>query len=404
MKKTKISLFILAALSCNALFAANVTDNTKPAIEIISLNSDYNIINDLKNINDYDFRIDIIKNAIKKHGDFKTNIKISKLKSVNLPILPLLLTYGYEKEAIQLIKSKDLKPFQTFLFEDNEQSDMTIAMDNNLTNYLKTSFQYIPDINKQYRYNKEDGFYLLMHSAIKKNENTYSLTKLLLENGANENLQTLNNMTAERAAEHSNNREFLEALYSHRQSIANDKDFLKKNAPLSSEHRTIQKGLVKNLKDGQLQELKKDDALFKYWNRFIIMGYNEAANILLDELKKSDSFNVNVTTKSGLSPLMAASMSEVVGGNVEYAQILINLGANVSYTNKGISVASVAVARDNYKVLSILLLNGIDPLEKNAKGHYLFEQALSQTPKATRSAYLLKEMLKSIIKHYQDNQ
>jgi ankyrin repeat protein len=404
MKKTKISLLILAVLSSNALFASNIAETIKPVISSAELNSNYNIINDLKKINDYNSRINMIKSEIKKRGDFTTNIKFSEVKSVNVPLLPLLLTYGFEKEAIKLIKDEDLKPFQMFLFEGNEQSDMTIAMDNNQVDYLQNSLKFIPDINKQYKYNNENGFYLLMHAAIKKDENTYAQTTLLLENGANENLQTFNNMTAERAAEHSNNREFLEALYAHKQNLNNDKDFLKKNAPLSGEHKSIQIGLIKNLKNGQLESLKNKNELFKYLNRFIIMGYNDAADILLEELKKDDSFNVNLTTKSGLSPLMAASMSELSGGNVEYARILIDMGANVNYKNKGISVASIAVARDNYKVLSLLLISGINPLEKNSNDHYLFEQALSQTPKATRSAYILKEILKSIVTHYQENQ
>ena len=144
------------------------------------------------------------------------------------------------------------------------------------------------------------------------------------------------------------------------------------------------------------------------WVQMILKGYNLPADLMYDELKTRPEFNINAKAPGGFSPLMAATMSPLYGGNVEYAKLLIERGAKANILidipgeGEGESVKvnfiQLALQRDNFKIVAIMISNNVNfisaPQDEDV---LLLSEAMSQ--KAYVSAAILKQALMQAVNY-----
>ena len=154
----------------------------------------------------------LLKGYLKQNPNLLIEIT-SEGTSYQIPILSYLLIEGFEQEALSLVEDKIVNSFQVFDFNGNEYNDILISILNNQDDYFKKVTKINADnINKQFKFNNEEGYYILMAVAELKTLRSNMYTRHLLELGANPYLQTKNGHTAEKVASYKNNTYFLETL------------------------------------------------------------------------------------------------------------------------------------------------------------------------------------------------
>lgn len=306
-------------------------------------------------------------------GAFANNNNVEDLliKEVNeqvdyskMPKLAFLLLNNQEERAIELIKNGTEEPFQKFIYKGSETSDIVIALDNGLMDYLKVAIPKISNrINERYLYDNEEGYYLLMNVAMVKDDKTFAKTNLLLSNGADENLLSKNGYSAFKLANENKNNMFISALYDYKTRIQNPNyNVLFDNVSLFENDRKKQTEILNELRNGKLKELTQDyNKTYDYFTKLIILGYNDAADYLLNSLQNNKDFNVNNLNSNGITPLIAATISYLDGGNVDYFEKLIELGADVNVKSAdGYPLEVVAVSKDAFKVFNQLIIHKKD--------------------------------------------
>ena len=149
------------------------------------------------------------------------------------------------------------------------------------------------------------------------------------------------------------------------------------------------------------EKLNKDEKfeLFSEYVRNIIRGYNNAAEAIWKYSLNNDDFNIDLSyySKSNITPLMAASISDLEGGNVEYAIKLLERGADPNQTTakNNISTISLATVKDNYKTLTALILAGANPLKKDDMGFTAYDYAKKH--ESEKSILILLNIINSFI-------
>lgn len=176
------------------------------------------------------------------------------------------------------------------------------------------------------------------------------------------------------------------------EELANSDSVLFKNEPLSEVSANQQKLEIEHLKAKYLDAKNYNEAeLNELFNSFIAFGHNEAADLILNN--GNVKVDVNRFNEKGLTPLMAASIAPIKGGNVEYAKKLIDLGADVNLTSKGteFSPISMATTVNNYKVVGYLILKGAAFMKPDKLGYMPIDYALKNN--SLESAKIIKEAL-----------
>lgn len=149
------------------------------------------------------------------------------------------------------------------------------------------------------------------------------------------------------------------------------------------------------------ESLNKEEKfeLFSEYVRNIIRGYNNAAEAIWDYSINNDDFNIDLSyySKSSITPLMAAGISDLEGGNVEYAILLLERGANPNQTTKknNISTISLTAVKDNYKTLTALILAGANPLKKDDMGLTAYDYAKKHD--SEKSTLIILNIIESFI-------
>lgn len=176
------------------------------------------------------------------------------------------------------------------------------------------------------------------------------------------------------------------------EDIANSNAAFLKNEPLSAVSAERQQAEIKVLKSKYLDNKNYNEVeLNELFNSFIAFGHNEAADLILNN--GNVKVDVNRYNEKGLTPLMAASIAPIKGGNVEYAKKLIGLGADVNLSSKGteFSPISMATAVNNYKVVAYLILSGATFMKPDKLGFMPIDYALKNN--SLESAKIIKEAL-----------
>lgn len=401
MKIKTISMIIASILLAGGLNAQEL-ESGKTKIDNIEMSKnavleDENIQTILKQ-ETFAKRYILLKGYLKQNSELLIEIK-NEGNSYKIPVLSYLLIEGFEKEALKLVEDKVVESFKTFDFNGNEYSDILISILNNQVDYFKKVTKINKDnINKQFKFNNEEGYYILMAVAELKNLRSNMYTRHLLEIGANPYLQTKNGHTAEKLASYKNNTYFLETLNNFENNIEN-RDTLQ-NSPLPYKEKVKQNKIIENLKNGLLKELSTDvDNMTNKWITLIILGYNDAAELIFEELSKNEDFSINAVNDNNINALMATALSAVPGGNIEYALKLIERKIDISYEFKDTRALNIAISKDAYKVVIQLIKQG-DNFIKDKDGKYFFDIAMEN--KAYKTAHIIKSAARILVKTSKD--
>jgi len=392
MKLNKITL-LLSALLITTCASANVKlDNTKNNVITYEQIDQNESIKSILSQETLAKRYILLKAYAGTHQDLTIKVKNNNEES-SIPLLSYLLIEGFETEAIKLVEEGVLTSFSSFDFGGNQYNDLLIAILNNQDKYFEVAARLNKEnLNEQFNFNNEEGYYIFVAVAEVKSTKSSFFTKVLLENGASPYLQTKNGHTAESIAAQKSNNYFLEELRHFENKKA--KNEIKINTPLSYKDKIKQDRIVENLNNGLLNEISKDfTKMHNQWITLIILGYNDAAEILYAELVKNKDFDITKPNEKGVNPLMAAAMSSVPSGNIEYALKLIDRGIDVKFESNDTRAIDIVVVKDSYKLLIPLMKSG-ENFMTNKNGEYLFEVAMKN--KSYKSAYILKETAKEL--------
>jgi ankyrin repeat protein len=405
MKLNKITALMLPTLLSLNIMAAEIeptnTVNSVPNAESTKKSAvilgNETIVNILKH-ETLAKRYILLKSYISNSKNLLITI-IKDGKSYNIPVLSYLLMEGYEEESLKLVKEKLLTPYESFPFNDNEYNDVLISILNEQTDYFNYVVHKFPEkLNEQFKFNNEEGYYLLMAVAENKTLQSGISTTTLLDLGASPYIQTLNGHTAEKLAAAKNNNYFLESLHHFENKTKSKNSRL--NPPLPYKERIQEEKIIENLNNGLLTELEKSYSILnEQWITLIIHGYNKAADMLYSSLSKMEEFDINTPNKNGINALMATTMSKVPSGNIEYAIKLFERDIDPNYEFKNTTSMDIAIKKDAYKIVILLIKNKVN-FVKNKEGIYYFDIALKN--KSLRSAYILKETAKEMEKIYQE--
>lgn len=180
-----------------------------------------------------------------------------------------------------------------------------------------------------------------------------------------------------------------------------------KNAPIDEEREKAQKEFITNLQKkyfdkGDYSEGKQEE-LNNLFVNFISLGMNEAADAIWNN--KNVKIDISRYSENGLTPLMAAAITPIDGGNIEYAIKLVNKGADVNQGAKksDISPVSLASTVDNYKVVAYLILKGAKFMSQDKLELRPIDYALRNN--SVKSAAVIKESLDVVLdRKHQENQ
>lgn len=402
MKLKKLTLIISSALLTLNVHAAEVKTEIKQTENIVEYKKvDKNeTINSILNQSTFAKRYILLKGYASSHKDL--TIKINKDNvDYNIPLISYLLIEGFEEEAIKLVKENILTSFNSFEFSGSQYNDLIISVLNDQEAYFELAVEKNKNkLNEQFNFNNEEGYYLFMAVAEVKSLKSSYFTKILLENGASPFIQTKNGHTAESLAAYKNNNYFLEELQHFQNKELENEIYL--NSPLPYKDKIKQNKIIENLENGLLKEISSDaDLMRERWITLIILGYNDAAEIIYSELSKNENFDITKPNKKGINALMASAMSSVPSGNVEYALKLINRGIDIKFKTKDTRAIDIVVVKDAYKILIPLIKAG-ENFMVNKDGEYLFEIAMKN--KSLKSAYILKETAKGLIAEKEKSQ
>lgn len=174
-----------------------------------------------------------------------------------------------------------------------------------------------------------------------------------------------------------------------------------KNEPLTEKNKQYQELIIKrtneiyfNAKNYNQKELNE------LFINNISFGYNEAADLILNN--PNVKLDLNATNSENLTPLMAAAITPIKGGNVEYAKKLIDMGANMNQGTipVGYTPISMAATMNHYKVVALLVLKGAQFMKEDQLQFRPIDHAMRNN--STESLAILQqatiEQLKTINK------
>jgi ankyrin repeat protein len=349
-----------------------------------------------------------LASMVKAHGEWVT-IGSSGLKA-KIHITSYLIQTNREQEAVNLIKNKDVGGWLSYSFQGGVFNDFVMALDTGSVNYIKALIESNPNgINTPFTLtaagDEVTPISLLATDKYIEKDEYEAILRYLLKSGANPHQPLPNGMTPMVIASASNNMKFVRVSQAHISEQTEGKKGLFSNTPLSQSQMIEMQAIV----DALIEDQTKNGSKYKFsklheiWVQMIIKGYNVAADLIYDRLVSFPQFNVDYRDDGGLSGLMAASLSDIYGGNVEYAKKLIALGAEPqvlidvkqSQEQKDsvkINLIQLSLSKDNYKVVGLLIVNGVDFLfMPESEEVLILHSAMEQ--KAFKSAELIRQAI-----------
>lgn len=184
-------------------------------------------------------------------------------------------------------------------------------------------------------------------------------------------------------------------------NIIKNKMDLFKNEPLSEQSIEFQKKSIESINKKYFESNNyPQEEIQNLYVALISLGLNEAAEYLY--LNPNTKIDINGYNENGFTPLMAASMASMKGGNVEYAERLIKLGAEVNKGSKKTEITPISIAANvnNYKVLSLLIVNGALFMKADKLDYRPIDYATKNN--SLESALILREALSEKIKEVEE--
>lgn len=352
-----------------------------------------------------------LKGFIEFYGDWIT--LFSDGQTAKIDVNSYLLIKGHSDVATLLLKTNVVKGWRAYKFLDGVASDFAIAISNGRLDYLTELFKHSPEgLNTplQVSLDAEPVLPLAMLAT-----NDYvsvpmydEIVMSMLDAGASPYKKMSSGLSPIVVASANNNMQFVRIVQVHASGQTKTTKGLLSNTPLEDFEVVEMQAIADTWmeKSAATRAEYQYDKLYELWVSMILKGYNVPADLMYEELRSRPNFSIEQRINDGLSPLMAASMSRLYGGNVEYANLLIDRGAkqtalvsmpaSAGQPEQKVNYIQLALQRDNYKVVALMISKGVDFVSAPDNAEILLlSEAMAQ--KAYVSAAVLKEALSHAI-------
>lgn len=306
-------------------------------------------------------------------------ISLNDQPNATVHILTYLLQRDQEDDAVLLVKNRALRGWITYNFMDSVASDYMFALQGGHVKYLAALTATYPEgVNTPFTISL-DGSQILPLSVLADkafSDKPYyeGALRLMMNAGANPAQAMANGLTAITVASSAGNTKFMQILNRVRdESTGGEVPLLqnvRQNAVETAEMQSIMDALIeKSMEDRKLTY--NYVKMHEFWIQMILKGYNTPANEILRTLETYPEFNIDSKTPKGLNAMMAAAMSRIYGGNVDYMKILVDKGADPhqlyelppeASSDKPLrsNLIQMALYKDNYKVVAFLITKGVN--------------------------------------------
>ncbi|MEG3765136.1 hypothetical protein [Alteromonas sp. 14N.309.X.WAT.G.H12] len=322
-----------------------------------------------------------------------------------------LLQTGRDEAAAWLVRTGAVKPWMVYRFDNGVANDFVFAVSTGSLKFLAATFEVAPNGLNTPLIVTPDGQRVLplaiIASKSSDDQSVYeNIIFMMLKAGADPHKKMASGLSPMIVASGSNNSQFIQITQSFLDGQLSTPKGIFNNTTLSSEELLEMQAIADAWIEKDVEERKtyQYDKLFNLWIQMIMKGYNIPADLMYEELKSRETFDINAKSLGGVSPLMAVALSSPYGGNVEYGKRLVERGADpqqlvaikMNQDTINVNLIQLALRNDNYKVIALLIVNGVDftTLPDNP-GALILAQAIEQ--KAYKSASVIKEALKDYI-------
>lgn len=326
--------------------------------------------------------------------------------NAKIHISAYLLQTEKEADAINLLTKGDIDGWVSYVFYGGVANDFMLALDSGALDYIKALVKYSPaGVNSTFplTVNGDEVTPISLLATEKYVSKVYyeSVLRALLKGGADPHQPLPNGMTPMVIASSSNNMHFVRVSQAFLAEQSTSRTGLFVNSPLSQVELIEMQAIV----DAWLEHSSKNESKYDFkkmhelWIQMILKGYNMAADLIYESLIKHPEFSIDYRDDGGLSGLMASTLSNVYGGNVEYAAKLIQLGADpqilieVDIDNEApvrINLIQLALERDNYKTVGLFITKGVNFVTlPDSEDELVLTSAMKQ--KAFKSAYMIRQ-------------
>lgn len=320
-----------------------------------------------------------------------------------------LIQRGFSSDASVLVKNQDITPWLSYLFQGGVANDFIMAMNRGKQDYLEALFKTAPEgVGSEMVFtvagDKATPLSLMATNQFLDNPLYEWALNEMLATGVNPHARMSNDLSPMIIASSSNNVMFTRAAQSHLSGAGGKEGSLLRNTPLSQVETFEMQALIDAWIEKTPEEISQynTERLFELWIQLIMRGFNLAADQIYNELKTRDGFSVDGQVRNGITPLMAASLSRIYGGNVEYAKRLVDIGAdphaltlvpsddNSINEDVEVNLIQLSLERDNYKVIAYLISQGVNFMTLPDNDEILIlSQATEQ--QSYKSAYIIFE-------------
>lgn len=374
----------------------------------------------------------LLEMVLSTKDDGERYLQLSAFIKKNGPWIPLQGSQGFarihitsyllqserEADAVSLLKNRDVPGWLSYSFMGGVANDFMFAVDAGYVNYVATLCLVYPDGVNQSFVVTADGHSMLplgyLASPRYKSKPYYeSLIRTLLKHGANPVLAMDNGLTPMTIASSESNATFLRIIQSFQAENEGRDAGLLENTPLTSLQIAEQQRITDSLLEKTIEERKANYGyarLHEMWLQMIMNGFNIPANLLYDTLVTFPEFSIDKKNDIGMNAIMAASMSNLYGGNVDYARVLIERGANPAQiiemqSENGVdkpiktNLIQAALPNDNFKIVALLITKGVDFVVspdvevKDAESEDVLILTEAVGLQAYRSAYIIWQAL-----------
>lgn len=329
-------------------------------------------------------------------------------ENVKIHVGSYLLQKGMVSDAVTLLKNNDMEGWLSYRFKDGVANNFLFALDGGSTDFLYALFEHAPSgINANFPVDLQGGMAsplgILASSRYAELPYYESVLIAALSAGGNPHKKLPSGISPMIIASSSNNMDFVRIT----QTFLSDQDGtvngLLTNTPLEQSELLEMQAIA----DALIEKSAEETSQFNYaklhdlWIQMIMKGYNTPADLIYDELVKRPEFDIDASVEDGLTPLMASTLSNLYGGNVEYAKLLLDRGADPDVLidigeEVKVNLIQLSLQNDNHKMVALYISAGVNFVTLPDDDEvFILSQALEQN--AFKSAYIIKEALSATL-------
>jgi ankyrin repeat protein len=343
----------------------------------------------------------------------------SELAGEKVHVSVHLIQFDKGKVAAELVKRGIIDGFVSFPFEAAYLSDVQVAIVEGDLDYFKAVLDKYPEKVNDLIKVSDAGDMVTILGLLSTNQHRdkiyyEGLVLAALKAGADPRKAIDKGVTPLVMASSLGNEKFIEIVGHYENSMPSPKteeEFFK-NPSLTTAEMFDEQGIIDafiELRSEVNDSGYETKDLHQLWIKMISKGYNSMADMLYNVLKEREDFSIDMRNEKGLSGLIAAGMSRVYGGNVDYAKKLISYGADVHQViqfGDGVdayatNVIELALPRDNHKFVALMIKEQVNFLHSpNDRESLIIDMAINQ--KAYRSAFIIKTAIDEYVNRMEE--